>query len=39
MATFDGIRDHWINGDLEMEVNIAIAPLNGTPFVITKIFT
>jgi hypothetical protein len=38
MDIFHEIKDQWINGDLEMEVNIAIAPLNGTPFVITKIF-
>ncbi len=38
MQTFDRIKDNWINGDLEMEVSITVAPLNGAPFSITKVF-
>ncbi|GMQ29126.1 hypothetical protein [Algoriphagus confluentis] len=38
MNTFDAVKDQWINGDLEIELAITVAPLNGNPFSITKTF-
>jgi hypothetical protein len=38
MTIFDQIKDQWISGDLEFEVTVTIAPLNGTPFPVTKVF-
>jgi hypothetical protein len=38
MNIFDQIKDQWINGNLEIDVSITIAPLNGAPFTVTKAF-